>query len=86
MDMVRRSGCRTVRSKYYFLRYFALSKTPVVPSFDIWAQSLNTADATKATEVVMPPLDVIMVWHAYMLNPWYTFFLGTGFGCTKEHS
>jgi len=67
----------------YSLRCFALSKGAVAPSFDIWAQSLKAADAKKTTEVVMPPLDVIMVWHAYMLNPRYTSFLGMGCGCTE---
>ncbi|KAF8816815.1 hypothetical protein BYT27DRAFT_7206959 [Phlegmacium glaucopus] len=28
-------------------------------------------DAEKGLEVTLPPLDVMMVWHAYMLNPMY---------------
>jgi hypothetical protein len=43
-----------------------------VERFDIWCRSLKDADLLVAAEIIMPPLDVIMVWHAYMLNPkWY---------------
>ncbi|KAJ2921921.1 hypothetical protein H1R20_g15174, partial [Candolleomyces eurysporus] len=41
--------------------------------FDLWARSLQSKDALQPLEDVLPPLDVLMVWHSYMLNPrWYT--------------
>ncbi|KAF8816814.1 hypothetical protein BYT27DRAFT_7333232 [Phlegmacium glaucopus] len=43
-----------------------------VERFDIWCHKLQLPDAEKGLEVTLPPLDVMMVWHAYMLNPiWY---------------
>jgi len=43
-----------------------------VERFTTWCESLTVADTTLPAEEVFPPLDVIMVWHAYMLNPrWY---------------
>ncbi|KAF8159172.1 hypothetical protein B0H34DRAFT_392677 [Crassisporium funariophilum] len=42
-----------------------------VERFDKWCTTLREADASTPLSV-LPPLDVIMVWHAYMLNPrWY---------------
>ncbi|KAJ2921925.1 hypothetical protein H1R20_g15172, partial [Candolleomyces eurysporus] len=41
--------------------------------FDIWTRSLQSKDALQPVEDTLPPLDVLMVWHSYMLNPrWYT--------------
>ncbi|KAJ2912590.1 hypothetical protein MD484_g7831, partial [Candolleomyces efflorescens] len=41
--------------------------------FDKWARSLQSKDALQPLEDTLPPLDVLMVWHSYMLNPrWYT--------------
>ncbi|KDR74375.1 hypothetical protein GALMADRAFT_280353 [Galerina marginata CBS 339.88] len=43
-----------------------------VERFDIWCRNLTASDASKNTNVVIPPVDVLMVWHSYMLNPrWY---------------
>ncbi|KAF8967533.1 hypothetical protein BDZ97DRAFT_1916819 [Flammula alnicola] len=43
-----------------------------VERFDIWCHNLKARDARNEMDVIMPPIDVIMVWHAYMLNPrWY---------------
>ncbi|KAG6846972.1 hypothetical protein H0H93_010790, partial [Arthromyces matolae] len=40
--------------------------------FSIWCEKLNQEDCTSPAEDALPPLDVLMVWHAYMLNPrWY---------------
>ncbi|RXW20046.1 hypothetical protein EST38_g5818 [Candolleomyces aberdarensis] len=44
-----------------------------VERFDVWARSLKSKDALQPLEDTLPPLDVLMVWHSYMLNPrWYT--------------
>uniref|UniRef100_A0A8H8CM53 Uncharacterized protein n=1 Tax=Psilocybe cubensis TaxID=181762 RepID=A0A8H8CM53_PSICU len=44
-----------------------------VERFDIWCRSINPKDASAAQLSAIPPIDVIMVWHSYMLNPrWYT--------------
>ncbi|RXW12207.1 hypothetical protein EST38_g13647 [Candolleomyces aberdarensis] len=41
--------------------------------FDVWARCLQSKDALQPLEDTLPPLDVLMVWHSYMLNPrWYT--------------
>ncbi|KAG6848604.1 hypothetical protein H0H93_015560 [Arthromyces matolae] len=38
----------------------------------MWCEKLNEGDCTSPAEDALPPLDVLMVWHAYMLNPrWY---------------
>ncbi|KAF9034121.1 hypothetical protein BJ165DRAFT_1356787, partial [Panaeolus papilionaceus] len=44
-----------------------------VERFDIWCQNIEyDADCCNEWSTVMPPIDVLMVWHAYMLNPkWY---------------
>ncbi|KAF9461936.1 hypothetical protein BDZ94DRAFT_769324 [Collybia nuda] len=43
-----------------------------VERFDRWCNALEPVDGIKRLEDVLPPLDVIMVWHSYMLNPgWY---------------
>ncbi|KIM42763.1 hypothetical protein M413DRAFT_123346 [Hebeloma cylindrosporum] len=43
-----------------------------VEQFDVWCQGLKPGDKSKSMKVVLPPIDVLMVWHAYMLNPrWY---------------
>ncbi|KAF8804298.1 hypothetical protein BYT27DRAFT_7107670, partial [Phlegmacium glaucopus] len=45
-----------------------------VQRFDVWCHALKLRDAQKSWEEILPPIDVLMVWHAYMLNPirWYT--------------
>ncbi|RDB24427.1 hypothetical protein Hypma_008478 [Hypsizygus marmoreus] len=43
-----------------------------VERFERWCKTLQIRDSEKRIENWLPPLDVIMVWHAYMLNPsWY---------------
>ncbi|KAF8905840.1 hypothetical protein CPB84DRAFT_1960342 [Gymnopilus junonius] len=43
-----------------------------VERFDLWCQNLTIQDADGDPDVVIPPMDVLMVWHTYMLNPrWY---------------
>ncbi|KAF8076930.1 hypothetical protein FPV67DRAFT_1407179 [Lyophyllum atratum] len=43
-----------------------------VERFRIWCESLTLEDSKKPAAEFLPPLDVLMVWHAYMLNPgWY---------------
>ncbi|KAJ7448314.1 hypothetical protein FB451DRAFT_1053890 [Mycena latifolia] len=37
-----------------------------VERFEIWCKALEPADAQKG---FLPPIDVLMVWHAYLLNP-----------------
>ncbi|KAJ3508207.1 hypothetical protein NLJ89_g5879 [Agrocybe chaxingu] len=44
-----------------------------VERFDTWCRRLKPEDSEKGPDIVLLPLDVLMVWHAYMLNPrWYT--------------
>lgn len=43
-----------------------------VERFDRWCQNLKPEDAAKPISEILPPVDVLMVWHSYMLNPrWY---------------
>ncbi|KAF8079297.1 hypothetical protein FPV67DRAFT_109524 [Lyophyllum atratum] len=43
-----------------------------VERFERWCQTLVSDDAEKRIEDMLPPIDALMVWHAYMLNPsWY---------------
>ncbi|KAJ7488064.1 hypothetical protein FB451DRAFT_1025893 [Mycena latifolia] len=47
-----------------------------VERFEIWCKALEPSDAEKG---YLPPIDVIMVWHAYLLNPgWYAEEVLTG--------
>ncbi|KAJ7908144.1 hypothetical protein B0H13DRAFT_2662147 [Mycena leptocephala] len=42
-----------------------------VERFEIWCKALRPSHTEKG--LAMPPLDVLMVWHAYMLNSgWYS--------------
>ncbi|KAG5638382.1 hypothetical protein H0H81_000278 [Sphagnurus paluster] len=43
-----------------------------VERFERWCQSLVYKDAETELAYILPPLDALMVWHSYMLNPsWY---------------
>ncbi|KAG6836228.1 hypothetical protein H0H93_010072, partial [Arthromyces matolae] len=43
-----------------------------VERFSIWCDILTHTDSTRPAVDILPPADVLMVWHAYMLNPrWY---------------
>ncbi|KAH6879614.1 hypothetical protein BKA70DRAFT_1345463 [Coprinopsis sp. MPI-PUGE-AT-0042] len=43
-----------------------------VERFNQWVQVLYPQDEHQPFEDILPPLDVLMVWHSYMLNPrWY---------------
>ncbi|KAF8076954.1 hypothetical protein FPV67DRAFT_440215 [Lyophyllum atratum] len=43
-----------------------------VERFERWCDSFGIGDTEKSAKEFLPPLDVLMVWHAYMLNPgWY---------------
>ncbi|KAG5637806.1 hypothetical protein H0H81_003138 [Sphagnurus paluster] len=43
-----------------------------VDRFSVWCDSLRPGDSLSTADDFLPPLDVLMVWHAYMLNPgWY---------------
>ncbi|TFK20550.1 hypothetical protein FA15DRAFT_720164, partial [Coprinopsis marcescibilis] len=43
-----------------------------VERFDRWVRALKSIDDSIPIEDVLPPIDVLMVWHSYMLNPrWY---------------
>ncbi|PPQ84317.1 hypothetical protein CVT26_011436 [Gymnopilus dilepis] len=47
------------------------TRTDVSFRFDIWCRNLTPRDVFLPS-VAMPPVDVLMVWHSYMLNPrWY---------------
>ena len=40
--------------------------------FEAWLKSARKERIEAWVRDVMPPLDVLMVWHAYLLNPtWY---------------
>ncbi|KAJ7048381.1 hypothetical protein C8F01DRAFT_1282707 [Mycena amicta] len=44
-----------------------------VERFERWCKALHPADGEQGIAAVLPPLDVLMVWHSYLLNPgWYT--------------
>ncbi|KAG6917558.1 hypothetical protein DXG01_002027 [Tephrocybe rancida] len=40
-----------------------------VERFTVWCESLRSADSSRPAAEFLPPLDVLMVWHAYLLNP-----------------
>ncbi|KAG5636119.1 hypothetical protein H0H81_009051 [Sphagnurus paluster] len=42
-----------------------------VERFSLWCGSLTSGDSRKTAVEFLPPVDVLMVWHAYMLNPWW---------------
>lgn len=43
-----------------------------VDRFECWADSVKPGSLRSWVRTQLPPLDVLMVWHAYMLNPrWY---------------
>ncbi|KAH6908085.1 hypothetical protein BKA70DRAFT_1562720 [Coprinopsis sp. MPI-PUGE-AT-0042] len=40
--------------------------------FDRWVRTLKEEDKELPMDTALPPIDILMVWHAYMLNPrWY---------------
>ncbi|KAJ7061512.1 hypothetical protein C8F01DRAFT_141769 [Mycena amicta] len=44
-----------------------------VERFERWCQALHPTHAERGIAAILPPLDVLMVWHSYLLNPgWYT--------------
>ncbi|KAJ6465113.1 hypothetical protein C8R47DRAFT_991660 [Mycena vitilis] len=43
-----------------------------VERFERWCKALVLSHSEKGLTTILPPVDVLMVWHAYMLNPgWY---------------
>ncbi|KAJ7042053.1 hypothetical protein C8F04DRAFT_1078148 [Mycena alexandri] len=43
-----------------------------VERFEKWCRALQPSHSEKGLATILPPIDVIMVWHAYLLNPgWY---------------
>ncbi|KAJ7084822.1 hypothetical protein B0H15DRAFT_847725 [Mycena belliarum] len=43
-----------------------------VERFEKWCKALQPSHSEKGLATLLPPLDVLMVWHAYLLNPgWY---------------
>ncbi|KAJ7184501.1 hypothetical protein C8R46DRAFT_883048 [Mycena filopes] len=43
-----------------------------VERFEKWCRVLEPSHSEKGIATILPPIDVIMVWHAYLLNPgWY---------------
>ena len=56
----------------YILRvYHNLRCADILARFERWAKIVQpqTIDVEEWRQTQMPPLDVIMVWHTYMLNP-----------------
>jgi len=48
--------------------------------FQGWVSSLKVDGNDVAEKIECPPLDVCLVWHAYMLNPGWGSFMS----CTRE--
>ncbi|KAJ7119045.1 hypothetical protein C8R44DRAFT_625746 [Mycena epipterygia] len=43
-----------------------------VERFEKWCWALTPSHSEKGLGTLLPPIDVLMVWHAYLLNPgWY---------------
>ncbi|KAJ6606211.1 hypothetical protein DFH09DRAFT_1017165 [Mycena vulgaris] len=43
-----------------------------VERFEKWCKVLQPSHSEKGLATLLPPIDVLMVWHAYLLNPgWY---------------
>ncbi|KAF7294634.1 hypothetical protein MIND_01000000 [Mycena indigotica] len=43
-----------------------------VERFEKWCKTLEPAEYEKGLATLLPPVDVIMVWHSYLLNPsWF---------------
>ncbi|KAJ6565016.1 hypothetical protein DFH09DRAFT_919796 [Mycena vulgaris] len=43
-----------------------------VERFETWCKALKPSQLEKGLQTILPPIDVFMVWHAYLLNPgWY---------------
>ncbi|KAF7375454.1 hypothetical protein MSAN_00433300 [Mycena sanguinolenta] len=43
-----------------------------VERFERWCKALKPSHMDHGLAMILPPLDVLMVWHAYLLNPgWY---------------
>ncbi|KAF7323286.1 hypothetical protein HMN09_00109400 [Mycena chlorophos] len=43
-----------------------------VERFEQWVKALQPSNYEKGVATMLPPVDVVMVWHAYLLNPgWY---------------
>ncbi|KAL0950317.1 hypothetical protein HGRIS_010292 [Hohenbuehelia grisea] len=53
-------------------RKWAAFVAVAVERFERWYNTLSSLDAEEITIDDLPPVDVMMVWHAYLLNPgWY---------------
>ncbi|KAJ7684433.1 hypothetical protein DFH06DRAFT_1073106 [Mycena polygramma] len=43
-----------------------------VERFERWCKGLKPSHSENGLATILPPIDVLMVWHAYLLNPgWY---------------
>ncbi|KAJ6620392.1 hypothetical protein B0H10DRAFT_2163599 [Mycena sp. CBHHK59/15] len=43
-----------------------------VERFEKWCKKLQPSHSEKGVATLLPPVDVLMVWHSYLLNPgWY---------------
>ncbi|KAJ7343339.1 hypothetical protein DFH08DRAFT_703050 [Mycena albidolilacea] len=40
-----------------------------VERFEKWCKALQPSHSEKGIATILPPVDVLMVWHAYLLNP-----------------
>ncbi|KAF8191598.1 hypothetical protein K438DRAFT_1591296 [Mycena galopus ATCC 62051] len=53
-------------------RRWALFIGMAVERFELWCKELQPSHSEKGIAAILPPIDVLMVWHAYLLNPgWY---------------
>ncbi|KAG6907306.1 hypothetical protein DXG01_009470 [Tephrocybe rancida] len=57
-----------------------------VERFSVWCGGLNEGGSNKRARDILPPVDVLMVWHAYMLNPGYVYIIGTIIQSAHRHA
>ena len=69
MVLVRRTRGRAVSARISVWSIHIYILTPYC-RFERWCLSLSEQSTTTA---YLPPIDVLLVWHAYLLNPGFAF-------------
>lgn len=67
-------SCRTVRVNLQHT--FPIDQ--LTPSFERWCGP-GAIPSTNIQSYRLPPVDVVMVWHAYLLNPGYAVLVNAMF-------
>ncbi|KAH8831767.1 hypothetical protein DL96DRAFT_1459646 [Flagelloscypha sp. PMI_526] len=62
-NIVDRAGSSTSQQRWVCFVQLAVER------FEVWCLSLTQEDISTFDEEFLPPIDVLMVWHSYMLNP-----------------